>query len=183
MEESAEAPVCRSQRALFDKGKTGLRTIILMMCAALTVKTIGADPQRLELRETSLKLGDISLQDHVCGPAIDLSESDGKLTVLYFWGMRCAPCLQTLPKLGELQKKLRNEGLIMIGIHAATGDADQIREFCRKQGVEFAIYRSFKAPKTFRIGTLPHARIFDASGKQIFDGHVSQLTDAIEGHF
>lgn len=129
------------------------------------------------------RLGEFSISKHISGPEVDLKKAGAKLTVLYFWGARCAPCLATLPKLVKLDKTYRDKGLVIVGIHAATGDVEDIRKVCRKHKVGFAVYKDYKTPKTHRSSVLPYVLMFDAQGKLVFHGHFSLITKEIEQRF
>ncbi len=50
------------------------------------------------------------------GKTMSLSESKGKLTIVHFWATWCAPCVDELPELNEIQKKYEVIGLKVISI-------------------------------------------------------------------
>ena len=50
------------------------------------------------------------------GKEIDLSEFEGKVTVLNFWATWCPPCRKELPYFDELQAELGDEGLRVVTI-------------------------------------------------------------------
>jgi thiol-disulfide isomerase/thioredoxin len=53
------------------------------------------------------------------GPEIvNLDELDGKVILVDFWTYSCVNCLRTLPYLREWYRKYKDEGLVIIGIHA-----------------------------------------------------------------
>ena len=131
----------------------------------------------------TLRLSDFSVSEHVSGPEAGLATFKAKLTVLYFWGYRCAPCMATLPKLVKLDHEYRSKGLVIVGIHAAAGDVKDIRATCVKHGVEFSIYRQYKSPGSYQVGALPKVLMFDESGNVMFDGHYSEITKQIEDRF
>ncbi|MCK9352499.1 MAG: redoxin family protein [Candidatus Pacebacteria bacterium] len=53
------------------------------------------------------------------GPEIvNLDELGGKVVLVDFWTYSCVNCLRTLPYLREWYKKYKDDGLVVIGIHA-----------------------------------------------------------------
>ena len=130
-----------------------------------------------------VRFADFSVSEHVSGPEVDLTQPKGKLTVLYFWGYRCAPCMATLPKLVKLDHEYRSKGLVIVGVHAASGSVEDIRATCLKHGVEFPIYRQYKMPRNFPMNGLPVVVMFDEAGDLVFKGHYSEITKQVEDRF
>ena len=50
------------------------------------------------------------------GQRISLDDLQGKTVVLDFWGSWCGPCVQALPGLVKLQKKLAEQPVVFLGI-------------------------------------------------------------------
>ena len=47
---------------------------------------------------------------------VSLKDYRGKIILLDFWATWCAPCRQSIPELVDLQKRYRNEGVVILGI-------------------------------------------------------------------
>ena len=64
------------------------------------------------------------------GP-IDLADLKGKIVLLDFWTFCCINCIHVLPDLAKLEKKYKNE-LVVIGVHSAKFDNEKDTENIRK---------------------------------------------------
>lgn len=94
-----------------------------------------------------LKVGDaapaISAETWVKGDAVTGFES-GKVYIVEFWATWCPPCRESIPHLTQLQRKHKNE-LVIVGMAsseraAAQGQPDKrldnLRDFVKKQGAK-----------------------------------------------
>lgn len=50
------------------------------------------------------------------GDSVSLKKYRGKIVLLDFWATWCAPCRLSIPELVELQKKYRDQGVVVLGI-------------------------------------------------------------------
>lgn len=66
-----------------------------------------------------------------------LSDYRGKVVLLDFWGVWCAPCVAEAPKLASIYKKLHENGFAVIGIHMGNAIA-ALREFIAEKGMTWA---------------------------------------------
>ncbi len=58
---------------------------------------------------------DFTLRD-LSGDSVSLKKYRGKIVLLDFWASWCAPCRISIPELVELQKKYRDQGVVVLGI-------------------------------------------------------------------
>jgi cytochrome c biogenesis protein CcmG/thiol:disulfide interchange protein DsbE len=58
---------------------------------------------------------DFTLRD-LNGDPVSLKDYRGKIVLLDFWATWCAPCRLSIPELVELQKKYRDQGVVVLGI-------------------------------------------------------------------
>jgi peroxiredoxin len=78
----------------------------------------------------------------VDGDRVTLSDYQGKkIVVLNFWGVRCLPCLQEMPKLQDIYMRYKDRGVEMLGVNVDGVDAQIIRKNLRKEigGVELNV--------------------------------------------
>jgi len=66
-----------------------------------------------------------------------LSDYRGKVVLLDFWGIWCAPCVAEAPKLAAIYKKLHEKGFEVIGIHMGQEMAP-LRKFIAEKGMTWA---------------------------------------------
>jgi thiol-disulfide isomerase/thioredoxin len=77
----------------------------------------------IELRRTSgcgvfgKPAPELQVAEWVKGKPATLAELKGKVVLLEFWGLWCAPCRRALPQLAELHTKYAKDGLVIIAVH------------------------------------------------------------------
>ena len=92
---------------------------------------------------------------------ITLSELRGKVVVLNFWATWCAPCVEELPSLVNLQQKMRNKGITVLAV-SVDQDESLYRRFVQDHNVNLLtvrdanqksnnLYGTFKFPETYII--------------------------------
>ncbi len=67
-----------------------------------------------------------------------MSQWQGKLLLVNFWATWCAPCVEEMPDLVELQAELQAKNVQVIGI--GIDSADNIREFAGKYKIDYPLY-------------------------------------------
>jgi peroxiredoxin len=92
---------------------------------------------------------------------VSLSELRGQVVVLNFWATWCAPCVEEMPSLVQLQQRFKNKGLTVVGISIDV-DGNAYHKFLKDYKVDFLtvrdpdqktsnLYGSFKWPETYII--------------------------------
>ncbi len=95
------------------------------------------------------------------GRTITKAEFGGKLLVLNFWASYCAPCIEELPSLDQFQRRLADQGVVVLGV-SIDKDQKAYKQFLDKYNVSFltardpdskinADYGTFKIPETYLI--------------------------------
>jgi len=72
-------------------------------------------------------------------PAISLKDMDGRsvkaeefknnVVIFDFWATWCGPCITEIPFLNRLQEKYKNQGVKVVGVTLASGDAGEVKPF------------------------------------------------------
>jgi cytochrome c biogenesis protein CcmG, thiol:disulfide interchange protein DsbE len=103
-------------------------------------------------------------------PAFTVQDSDGKLAladfhgkvvVLNFWASWCAPCVEEMPSLVQLQQRFKDKGVTVVGVSIDV-DGDAYHKFLKDYKIDFptvrdpdqktsSLYGSFKWPETYII--------------------------------
>jgi cytochrome c biogenesis protein CcmG/thiol:disulfide interchange protein DsbE len=92
---------------------------------------------------------------------VDLQDFRGKILVLNFWATWCAPCVEEMPSLVDLQKKLGPKGIEVVGVSVDV-DGDAYHHFLTNYKIDFLtvrdpdhkssnLYGTFKFPETYII--------------------------------
>jgi cytochrome c biogenesis protein CcmG/thiol:disulfide interchange protein DsbE len=93
--------------------------------------------------------------------AVTLTQFRGNVVVLNFWATWCAPCVEEMPSLMQLQERFRNKGVTVVGVSIDV-DGDAYHNFLKTYKIDFvtvrdpdqkasALYGSFKWPETYII--------------------------------
>ncbi len=125
------------------------------------------------------------------GPAAEPAEGDGKTVyVVEFWATWCGPCRTTIPHLNQLHKKLKDRGVVIIGV--TTEDEATARPFMEKMNMSYRVAldtdRTTEETWMKDVEGIPHAFIVDRGGRVIWAGHPMDgleqtLDDVLEGRF
>lgn len=120
-------------------------------------------------KEKSYDLRDFAWGKSVSGPAATMGKLAGKAVVLEGWGVKCPPCIASLPHMQELSEKYKDT-LVVIGAECQGHTAKEIAVVTKKAGVQYAIVSGItKTPIEF--SGIPKVFVFDNKGKLVFDGN------------
>jgi thiol-disulfide isomerase/thioredoxin len=134
------------------------------------------------------KIGDpaapLAIKEWIKGKPVDVK--DGKnVYVVEFWATWCGPCRVSIPHLTEVQKKLKDKGVVVVGISDET--ADKVKPFVETQGEKMdyvvALDDERKTSKAymqaFNQNGIPHAFIVSKEGKVVWHGHPMDGMDKV----
>lgn len=89
----------------------------------------------------------------------------GKVTVLDFWFIHCAPCIKAFPTLDSLYTRYKDDGVQFIGMNSHD-QKDQIKDFKRTKGYSFeTLTISNKVADKFKVLFYPTLYIVDQNGR------------------
>lgn len=128
---------------------------------------------------------ELQIASWVKGGPVDLSAAKGKIVVIEFWATWCGPCLQSIPHLTELQKKYKDQGVVMIGI--TDEPASVAQPFVEKMGDNMgyavavdqrrATHRNYMG--AFGAQGIPYAFVIDKAGAIAWHGHPLAGLDSV----
>jgi cytochrome c biogenesis protein CcmG, thiol:disulfide interchange protein DsbE len=92
---------------------------------------------------------------------ITLSQFRGQVVVLNFWATWCPPCVEEMPSLVEMQRRLKTKGVTVVAVSMDV-DENAYKRFLKDHGVNLltvrdpdqksnALYGTFKFPETYII--------------------------------
>lgn len=117
------------------------------------------------------KLSEWKLGKVLFGEKVTKDNMKGKVVVIEHWGVKCPPCIALLPHLAKLDKRHREEGLLIIGAESQGHSEEQIEPLLKKNKIDYSITSGASGPINF--SGIPHAFVFDVEGKLIFNGNPS----------
>jgi thiol-disulfide isomerase/thioredoxin len=108
----------------------------------------------------------------LAGKPLSLDESRGKLTIVHFWATWCAPCVDELPELDEIQKKYEVVGLKVISISLdGIKNKDKVENFIKANKIgSLKPYFDDNATDAFKASHakgMPTSFFIDSSGNRI----------------
>jgi len=98
------------------------------------------------------------------GRSLQLSSYRGKVVVLNFWASWCAPCIEEIPSLNQLQ--LQMPQLVVLGV-SVDQDEDAYRRFIGRHRIDFTTIRDGQQHSNALYGTFvfPDTYVIDRSGQ------------------
>ncbi len=114
----------------------------------------GSRPPRI-----GINAPDFTVQDS--DRKITLSEFHGQVVVLNFWATWCAPCVEEVPSLVEMQRRLKAKGVTVLAVSVDV-NGNAYKEFVKDHNVNLLtvrdpgqkssdLYGTFKFPETYII--------------------------------
>jgi peroxiredoxin len=105
--------------------------------------------------------------------SVTLSQLRGKIVVLNFWATWCPPCIEEMPSLVQMQKKMQDKGIMVLAV-SVDDDANDYHKFLKDHSVDLLTVRESGqrtdkgviAPVSSRYGTIkvPETYIIDRGG-------------------
>ena len=102
----------------------------------------------------------------------NIDEWQGQVIVVNFWATWCPPCLEEIPVFIELQKRLADRGLQIIGI--ALQQAHEVRDFANEMKINYPLLvgeqDAIRVATDYgtNIGALPYTAIINRNGRIAF---------------
>jgi cytochrome c biogenesis protein CcmG, thiol:disulfide interchange protein DsbE len=96
---------------------------------------------------------------------VTLSEFRGQIVVLNFWASWCPPCIEETPSLVQLQKRMKDKGVIVVGV-SWDEDGDAYHRFLQDHKIDFLTVRDATQKSSNLYGTqkIPETYIIDRKG-------------------
>ncbi len=123
------------------------------------------------IHENSVNVGDSAPDFSIAadgGRTVSTANFGGKILVLNFWATWCAPCVQEIPSLNQLQTRYRDRGLVVLGVSVDKDEA-AYRQFVDRFHLSFLTARDpdQKINKDYGTSQFPETYIIDTKGKVV----------------
>lgn len=104
-----------------------------------------------------------------------MAQYKGKPLIVYFWATWCESCKREIPMLIDMQKRLSERNLQIVGI--AVDQADKVKKYAEQYGINYPLLiggtRAFGGTDAVglsrtlgnTVGGLPFMAVFDRDGK------------------
>ncbi len=118
----------------------------------------------------------VTLQD-LTNHHVDISSLHGKVVILNFWYVGCAPCQYEMPLLERVYHANVGRGVVVVGVNVVD-DAPTISAYINRLGVDYPILRDQdqRALVAYQITSTPTSFVIDRQGV-IRDRLVGAITD------
>lgn len=102
------------------------------------------------------------------GLTISPASFGGRLLVLNFWATWCPPCIEEMPSLDQMQKQLKDAGVVVLGISVDEDEA-AYKNFLARTRVSFLTARDPAAQISSLYGTYryPETYVINREGKVV----------------
>lgn len=110
---------------------------------------------------------------------LKMEKLKGKVVLVDFWTYSCINCIRTLPYLEAWDKKYRDEGLMIVGVHSPEFDFEKdysnVQKAVQKFGIQYPVVLDNDHATWAAYGNLywPHDYLIDADGF-IRDDHIGE---------
>jgi cytochrome c biogenesis protein CcmG/thiol:disulfide interchange protein DsbE len=118
----------------------------------------GGSPTRIGSNAPDFTVQD---SDH----SVTLSQFRGQVVVLNFWGSFCPPCIEETPSLVQMQSRLKQKGVVVLGVSIDTDDA-AYHKFLKDYNLNIVTVRDGGQKASSLYGTFgwPETYVIDRKG-------------------
>ena len=94
-----------------------------------------------------------------------LDQFRGQIVVLNFWATWCPPCVEEMPSLVEMQRRMKAKGVTVVAVSIDV-DEGAYHQFVKEHGVNLLTVRDpdEKTPKLYGTHGWPETYIIDRKG-------------------
>jgi peroxiredoxin len=99
------------------------------------------------------------------GEALSTEALRGKVVLVNFWATWCPPCVEELPSLMNLQERMKDRGIVVLGVSIDV-DGDAYHRFLKLHNINFVTVRDPEQKVAGMYGTSgwPETYIIDRQG-------------------
>ena len=96
---------------------------------------------------------------------VALNQFRGQIVVLNFWATWCEPCVEEMPSLVEMQRRMKAKGVTVVAVSIDENES-AYRSFLKQHGVDLLTVRDpgQKTPALYGTRGWPETFIIDRNG-------------------
>jgi peroxiredoxin len=100
------------------------------------------------------------------GKEYSLSAFRGKVVLVNFWATWCPPCLEEMPSMEQLQRRMANQPFAILGL-SVDSSWEPVNRFMQQHQLTIPVYADFDKEISTRYGTIvyPETYILDKKGR------------------
>jgi len=125
-----------STKIPLDKGENEL--VILKLTPRVTARPTET-PKNLPALAVGAAAPEWSIAEWTDDKQRNLSDYQGKVVVLDFWGIWCTPCIHAIPAMKELHDRYKDHDVVFLGIHTAGTDMALVKRLLKQQEWELTV--------------------------------------------
>src|SRR5690625_3916687 len=73
------------------------------------------------------------------GEPFTLSDHEGKVIVINIWATWCAPCRKEIPDFIKMQRDMRDQGVLFVGVSVDEKGWEAVRPYARKMDINYPV--------------------------------------------
>jgi len=161
--------------------------VLIIVLAIFLLQKSKVSPQaNLESKETELKQGAypkapdfVGIERWINSKPLKIEQLREKVVLVDFWTYTCINCIRTLPYLKEWDKKYRDKGLVIIGVHTPEFEFEKKYENVLKAVNEYKIKypvaqdNAYATWNSYQNRYWPHKFLVDIDGYIRYD-HIGE---------
>jgi thiol-disulfide isomerase/thioredoxin len=129
----------------------------------------------------------LQVSQWVKGEPVTLGAPDAKIVVVDMWATWCKPCRGFIPHTTELQRKYRDQGVVIVGLTAGE-EPETVASFVRALGDEMdytiALDENMATALAYYritgVEGIPYTYLVNRTGEIVWHGHPMDVGPAIE---
>lgn len=114
------------------------------------------------------------LQNWINSEPLTMEKLKGKVVLIDFWTYSCINCIRTLPHITEWDRKYRDQGLVIVGVHAPEFDferkLDNVKMAVKEYGIHYPVAQdnNFDTWQQFHNHFWPAHYLIDREGNVVY---------------
>jgi cytochrome c biogenesis protein CcmG, thiol:disulfide interchange protein DsbE len=155
---AADFPVIRLPFPRFRSARIAQVLTVSIFLLALSACYSGTRPPRI-----GSNAPDFTVQD--AQNKVTLSQFHGQVVVLNFWATWCPPCVEEMPSLVEMQRRMQAKGVTVLAV-SIDEDENAYRQFVHDHAANLLTVRDpdQKTPRLYGTHGWPETYIIDRNG-------------------